>query len=167
MEALYTTSLDLLPIFWSQSITPTSIGDIYQEFEKPDENGKGKVKNIIGAGLPPFLEDYNGLTLTVTASYEVLSNRRITLSFERAEVSDLLLSELGKTLISPAVLPRGFVNMRLMQLIQEFKASSPLPNSDLSASNIRPTLLLTYLDETILIGRALPGSGVYILEKES
>lgn len=168
-KLLYTTSLDLLPIFWFGFTQLTSIGDIYQEFGKPGPDGKGSVKNIIGAGLPPFLEDFRGLKLTVSASYEVLSNRRITLSFEEAEVGELVLSELGKTLISPAMLPRGFLNMRVMQLVQEFKAKAQLttPFSDATRQAVgNPTLLLTYLDDSLLIGRAIPGGGVYILEKE-
>lgn len=167
-KLLYTTSLDLLPLFWFGFTQLTSIGDIYQEFEAPDAEGKGGVKNIISAGLAPFLETDKGLTLTVKARYEVLSNRRITLFFEEAEVGDVVLSELGKTLVSPAILPRGFVNMRVLQMIQDFRASAPLttPFGDAARRTAgNPTLLLTYLDDTILIGRAIPGGGVYILEK--
>ena len=79
-----------------------------------------------------------------------------------------MLSELGKTLVSPAMLPRGFLNMRIMQLVQEFRAKAQLatPFSDATRQAVgNPTLLLTYLDDTLLIGRAIPG-GVYILEKE-
>ena len=80
----------------------------------------------------------------------------------------MVLSELGKTLVSPAILPRGFVNMRVLQMIQDFRASAPLttPFGDAARRTAgNPTLLLTYLDDTILIGRAIPGGGVYILEK--
>jgi len=169
-KLLYTTSLDLLPIFWFGMTNLTSVGDIYQQFDAPDENGKGSVKNIISAGLPPFLEDYSGLTLTVSASYEVVSPRQITLRFQEAEVGELALSDLGKTLLAPAILPRGFPNFRLMQLIQDFRASAPLatPFDSVTRNAVgNPTLLLTYLDDTLLIGRALPGGGIYMLEKEA
>jgi len=166
-KLLYTTSFDLLPLFWVDNLSQANqIGSIFQEFDEPDATGKGKVKNIILGGLPPFLEE---VTLTVSARYEVLSDRRITLSFEEAQVDSAVLTDLGKTIVSPAVLPRGQLNMRILQLIQDFSVAVPLGTPlETSAREAvgNPTLLLTFLDETLLIGRALPGGGVYILEKE-
>jgi len=165
-KLVYTTSLDLLPLFWFGYTQLTKIGDIYQEFSKPEE---GKVKNIISAAFPQFLDSG---TLTVRASFDVRSDRRIQLGFEEAEVNGLQLSDLGKTVLSPALISpaRGFPNMRLMQLIQDFSFTAPLttPLSGAVRDTVgNPTFLLTYLDETLLIGRAIPGEGVYILEKET
>jgi len=108
----------------------------------------------------------------VRASFDVRSDRRIQLGFEEAEVNGLQLSDLGKTVLSPALISpaRGFPNMRLMQLIQDFSFTAPLttPLSGAVRDTVgNPTFLLTYLDETLLIGRAIPGEGVYILEKET
>ena len=164
---LYTTSLDLLPLFWVENLTQlNSVGPIYQSFERPNVSGVGKVQNIISASLPPFLDS---VTLTVSASYEVVSKRRIALNFEEAEVSDFVLSDLGKTVVSPAVLPRGQATMRVLQLIQDFTASAPLRSpfgSDVRRAVGNPTLLITHLTDSILVGRAIPGGGVYILERE-
>ena len=194
-------------------LAPTSlasVGEIYQRFSRPGPDGCGRVENLIYGGLPPFLEDYSGARLTVFASYTVEGSRRIALSFEEAQVSELKLSELGKTLAAPAILPRGMANMRLLQFIQvshlpiasqgvrpihidaalpdcsprltnharllrsivllsqNFSLKAPLTNplsGALPSSVGRPSLLLSYLDDTILVGQAIPGGGVYILER--
>ena len=44
-KLLYTTSFDLLPLFWLDNLWQANqIGSIFQEFDEPDATGKGNVK---------------------------------------------------------------------------------------------------------------------------
>ena len=56
----------------------------------------------------------------------------------------------------------------IVLLSQNFSLKAPLTNplsGALPSSVGRPSLLLSYLDDTILVGQAIPGGGVYILER--
>jgi len=166
-KLVYTTSVDLLPIFWFGFTNLTEVGDIYQCYE-PAVDGSGEVRNIIEFdGVFPFLERAR---LTVRAKYTVCSPRRIALAFEEAMLDNVDLNRLGKSIVAPSILPRGFLNMRLLQMVQKIDLKVPLQNplsTSLRESFGNPSLLLTYLDEDMFIGRAIPGSGVYILERVS
>ena len=53
------------------------------------------------------------------ASYEVRSSRRIALTFEAAEVSDVQIGPRVESAIAPALLPRSWINHRVLMAIKE------------------------------------------------
>lgn len=84
--------------------TRPALGDIYQVFSSPEE---GVATNVIQFGLPLLTQDENGARLTVTTSYSVRSSKGISLTFERAKLSDVRAGPLLELLLAPALLPRG------------------------------------------------------------
>ena len=63
------------------------------------------------------------LLLRLLRSYEVMSPHRIALTFKQAEVGQLKISQGLETLLAPALLPRGFPNMQLLQGIKDVSGS--------------------------------------------
>lgn len=64
----------------------------------------------------------SGVCVWCVCSYEVVSPRRISLTFQEAAVGQVALSPAAEAALAPALLPRGYWNMRLLQAIQEVRA---------------------------------------------
>jgi hypothetical protein len=62
-----------------------------------------------------------------------MSPHRIALTFRQAEVGQLKISAGLEALLAPAMLPRGFPNMQLLQALKEVRAE-PAPRSRLAAA---------------------------------
>eukprot|EP00883_Tetradesmus_obliquus_P014590 jgi/Sobl393_1/7657/SZX78179.1 len=86
---MYTTAADVLPIVGLDLElpfglpAPVTVGNVYQRFSSV---ARGSVQNIIEFSLPFLLQQQQGATFTVEASYEVRSGRRIALVFEEAQL---------------------------------------------------------------------------------
>lgn len=171
-DLIYTTALDVLPIlFLGEAPTiggiklpsPFKLGRISQKFSSPDE---GIIENIISYSIPGLLEE-EGIITTVTARYEVLTSRRIYLTFQKAGVSDIKITPQLESLIAPAMLPRGGFNHQLLLGIREFDFSIPLNRDSPFFPSAREggNYLLTYLDDDMLIGRASGTGGAFIFNR--
>ena len=174
---LWTTAPDVAPgIAAAEAVAgipvPTpSFGDIYQQFGDPAD---GRVHNIIRVRLPPFLDS---VTATVSATYEVRSERRLRLEFRRAALGRARLSAVGDLLLAPALLPRGMLTLKALQAIQDANIDVPLTGELPAAlSPLRDALdrardaagaeyLICHLDDDLLIGRQTAGGGVFIFER--
>lgn len=69
--------------------------------------------------------------------YDILTPKRISLIFEKAKVSDLKISSILESLIAPALLPRGFPNMLLLQFLRE--AAVEVRRSGASPKEVTPS----------------------------
>lgn len=101
------------------------------------------------------------------------SGKRIALVFENARVGELQISEAVEALITPAFLPRGSLQhmallaLREFQLQFQFRTAAQLASQAVTArDNIAAGYLLTYLDEDMLIGRAIGLGGVFMFVRE-
>jgi len=179
----YTTAADVLPILEADVAFanplglpgPVSIGNIYQRFTSPVD-GAGKVDNVIRFSVPYLLEDREGVTVTVEASYEVRSGHRIALTFDAAQVGDVKISEGLEAVIAPALLPRTPLQGLLLQSIKQFTLRLPFRSAaqvaaGLATGNSRQaaggSYQLTYLDEDMLIGRAVALGGTFVFTREA
>ena len=137
---LYTTSKALLGL---DRFPLLQLGQIYQCIR----TGNAKLYNIAEIVGIPFLE---GL-ISVAATFEPVSERRVNVRFERYVIS---LQKL--------------INYRSPdELIQELEAGKKFPPLDFSIGNRdrQGWLEITYLDEDLRVGRGNEGS-VFILSKE-
>lgn len=66
------------------------------------------------------------MTLTVNARYSIRSPRRIALTFQEAVVGDVQISSTFEAFLAPALLPRGWLNHRILLAIQEVGSSQSL-----------------------------------------
>ncbi|GLC59561.1 hypothetical protein PLESTB_001500500 [Pleodorina starrii] len=176
-KLLYTTASDVLPIleaeYWLSPgpfgqfgiPRPLEVGNIYQRFTSPEE---GVVENIINFKTPA-----TSLTFTVGARYDVRSGKRIALVFENARVGELQISEAAEALIAPALLPRGSLQHMILLALREFQLKFNFRTAAQLASqavtrrdNIAAGYLLSYLDEDMLIGRAIGLGGTFVFVRE-
>ncbi|KAG2496122.1 hypothetical protein HYH03_005725 [Edaphochlamys debaryana] len=175
---IYTTANDVLPILEAefrlgfgplQSLfnlpRALEVGGIFQSFSSPEE---GVVENIIEFSTPA-----GSCVFTVGARYEVLSGKRISLVFEEARVGDLNPSDAAEALLAPALLPRGSLQHRLLLGIREWNARFQFRTAAQLASQIATArtsaaagYLLSYLDEDMLIGRAVGLGGSFVFTRE-
>jgi len=169
----YTTAQDVIPILAADDNSPLRIGIIYQRFTSPDE-GRGSVDNIIQAGIPFLLQDSDGVTITVQASYEVRSGHLIALTFDAANVGQLKIDPTLEAIIAPALLPRGSVQLAILQALRQFELKFPFRSAaqvaaGVASGNSRQVAggqyHLTYLDEDMLIGRAIALGGTFVFTR--
>jgi hypothetical protein len=137
------------------------------------------------------------VALKVDADYAKAGARTLALTFQEAKVSEVRISDLAEAVIAPALLPRTPLSHQILLAIKELELKFPLrgsvtamggPGSDSSSksdssSNEGSTsgsvkqprsggaavgaYLLSYLDETTLIGRASGSGGTFIFERAS
>jgi hypothetical protein len=137
------------------------------------------------------------VALKVDADYAKAGARTLALTFQEAKVSEVRISDLAEAVIAPALLPRTPLSHQILLAIKELELKFPLrgavtamggPGGDSSAggsnsSNEGSTsgpvkqprsggaavgaYLLSYLDETTLIGRASGSGGTFIFERAS
>ncbi|GIL91115.1 hypothetical protein Vretimale_9560 [Volvox reticuliferus] len=175
-KLVYTTASDVLPIleaeyrlspgpFSAFLPRPLEVGNIYQRFTAPDE---GVVENIIHFKTPA-----TSLTFTVGARYKVRTGKRIALVFENARLGELHISEATEALIAPALLPRGSLQQMILLALREFQLSFQFRTAAQLVSqamtrrdNVAAGYLLSYLDEDMLIGRAIGLGGTFIFVRE-
>jgi len=169
-----------------EGVTLADCGPIFQRFTRD-----GLVQNVTKLSIAPrvLLQPKDGVTLTVNASFRVVSSRRIKLVFEEAVVGDVRISEALEAVLAPALLPRGQAQMELLQALRSAELKVPLGRrSSASAGGAgtggeRPTTFdsplpsnrderggasyqITYLDEDVFVGRAVGTAGSFIFLKE-
>lgn len=165
---IYTDSIDVLPLLFVDGKAadttlslPLRVGDIFQRFSSVED---GRIQNIIRWNIPYILED-EGITLTVNARYSVCSPQRLQLVFESAEIGNLRISEELEALLAPALLPRSSINHQILLALREFSAKFPIPWRGIAPRSDGGSYLLTYLDDDMLIGRALNTGGTFVFDR--
>ena len=173
------------------------VAEIYQEFDPLPPAGSSSsapVRNVITFRLPPLLDS---LTATVSARYEARARRRLRLVFDRAALGKAVPSRAAEALLAPALLPRGDLQKDLLLFLRSAEVGVPLSAQGVAASSpsgavagllgplLRPArvlvdrvlgsardaaggeYLLSFLDETTLIGRQTAGGGgVFVFTRD-
>ncbi|XP_078160863.1 plastid-lipid associated protein PAP / fibrillin family protein [Carex rostrata] len=160
----YTSAGDVVVLFEAASRLPfLQIGQIYQKFECKDKTNGGIVRNVVRWSIEPFLEEQEGATLLVSARFSVLSKRNIFLQFEEAALENIKISDELQALIAPAILPRTFLSLQILQFLRTFRAQVPLNGPNRGSPG--GLYYLSYLDRDMLLGRAVGGGGVFIFTR--
>ncbi|XP_058105178.1 probable plastid-lipid-associated protein 10, chloroplastic isoform X4 [Magnolia sinica] len=115
------------------------------------------------ARLPFFFQEQEGATLLVTAKFSVVSKRNIYLQFEEVAVENIKISEELQALIAPAILPRSFLSLQILQFLRTFRAQVPVTNPESRSPG--GLYYLSYLDRDMLLGRAVGGGGLFVFTR--
>ncbi|KAL6558791.1 putative plastid-lipid-associated protein 10, chloroplastic [Orobanche minor] len=102
------------------------VDQIYQKFECDDQSGEGVVRNIVRWSIPRLLEEHEGANLVVSANFSRVSIRNIYLEFQEIAVQNIKISEKLQALLAPAILPRSFLSLQILQFIRSLKAQFPV-----------------------------------------
>ncbi|XP_076926965.1 putative plastid-lipid-associated protein 10, chloroplastic [Bidens hawaiensis] len=162
----YTSASDVLILLDSSSKLPFfQVGQIFQKFECKGQGDGGYVRNVVRWSVPSLLEENEGATLLVSAKFSVVSRRNIYLQFEEIALQDIIISEELQVLIAPALLPRSFFSLQILQAIRTFKAQIPVNNTSPGRRSVGGLYYLSYLDRNMLVGRAVGGGGVFVFSR--
>ncbi|XP_058105176.1 probable plastid-lipid-associated protein 10, chloroplastic isoform X2 [Magnolia sinica] len=161
----YTSAPDVLVLLESAARLPFffQVGQIYQKFECRDQSDGGIVRNVVRWSIPTLLEEQEGATLLVTAKFSVVSKRNIYLQFEEVAVENIKISEELQALIAPAILPRSFLSLQILQFLRTFRAQVPVTNPESRSPG--GLYYLSYLDRDMLLGRAVGGGGLFVFTR--
>jgi hypothetical protein len=172
----YTNASDVVGLLVaSQRLGVPEVGDIFQSFGCADGSNTG-ITNEIRLSVPFLLNsakkgEPGGVGLRVQASFKKVDKRRIALTFQEAQVSEISISPLAETLLAPAILPRGSINHQILMFIKELELKFPLRGALTSIGGggedggaAVGSYNLTYCDDEVLVGRAAAG-GVYIFTR--
>ncbi|KAM7472375.1 hypothetical protein LguiA_010558 [Lonicera macranthoides] len=160
----YTSAPDVLVLFDAASRLPVfQVGQIFQKFECDQHEG-GYVRNVVRWSILNLLEEQEGATLIVSAKFSVVSPRNIYLQFEEVFIENLKISEELQAVIAPALLPRSFFSLQILQFIRSFKAQVPVRNTT-GRRSVGGLYYLSYLDGNMLLGRAVGGGGVFVFTR--
>ncbi|XP_040369359.1 probable plastid-lipid-associated protein 10, chloroplastic isoform X2 [Rosa chinensis] len=151
----YTSAPDVLILLEAaERISFFQVGQIFQKFECKDQSNGGIIRNVVKWSVPPLLEEEDGATLLVSAKFSVVSVRNIYLQFEELQA-----------LIAPALLPRSFLSLQILQFLRTFKAQIPVSDPGTGRQSVGGLYYLSYLDANMLLGRAVGGGGVFVFTK--
>ncbi|THU56650.1 hypothetical protein C4D60_Mb11t19470 [Musa balbisiana] len=160
----YTSASDVLVLFEAAARLPfLQVGQIFQKFECKDRSDGGMVRNVVRWSIYPLLEELEGATLVVSAKFSVLSKRNIFLEFEEVAVENIRISEELQALIAPAILPRSYLSLQILQFIRTFRTQVPVSGPERRSPG--GLYYLSYLDRDMLLGRAVGGGGVFVFTK--
>ncbi|KAK4801828.1 hypothetical protein SAY86_000031 [Trapa natans] len=160
----YTSAPDVLVLFETAARFPLlQVGQIFQRFNCCDKSDGGSVDNVVQWSVTNLLEEENGATLLVSAKFSVVSARNIYLQFEEINFQNVRISEQLQALIAPAILPRSFLSLQILQFIRAFKAQIPVRSQ--GRRGVGGLYYLSYLDRNMLLGRAVGGGGVFIFTR--
>lgn len=159
----YTSAPDVLVLLETAArFSFFQVGQIFQKFECQNQSKEGVVRNVVRWSIPPLLEEQEGATLLVSAKFSVVSARNIYLQFEEISIQNINISEELQALIAPAILPRSFLSLQILQFIRTFKAEIPVRNQ--GRQSVGGLYYLSYLDANMLLGRAAAG-GIFVFTR--
>lgn len=141
------------------------MGQIFQKFECRNQSDIGVVRNVIKWSIQNLLEENEGATLLVSAKFSVVSRRNIFLQFEEITLQDIVISEQVQAVIAPALLPRTFLSLQILQFIRSFKAQIPVTSTSPQRRSVGGLYYLSYLDNNMLLGRAVGGGGIFVFTR--
>ncbi|GJP44922.1 hypothetical protein CLOM_g4322 [Closterium sp. NIES-68] len=172
-ELKYSTAADVTGILMAPSSLPLPIlqvGRIFQRYICAGRTDGGTVQNVVRWSLPG-LQDKEGASLVVTAEFDVRSGRAIQLQFERAAVGGVRINEQLQALLAPAALPRTQLSLDALQFFRSLELSVPLGSPLASTTELLSRsvpanrFMISFLDEHILVGRAVATGGVFVFER--
>ncbi|KAK5783678.1 hypothetical protein PVK06_038191 [Gossypium arboreum] len=184
----YTSAPDVVVLLEAAARLPFfQVGQIFQKFECRDQLRGGVIRNVVRWSIPNLLEEQEGATLVVSAKFDIVSVRNIYLQFEEIQVQDINISEQLQAVIAPALLPRSFLSLQLnspiqgspdvlqfskldqdhqiLQFLRTFRAQVPVRNPGIGRRSVGGLYYLSYLDQNMLLGRAVGGGGVFVFTK--
>ncbi|CAH1416498.1 unnamed protein product [Lactuca virosa] len=162
----YTSASDVLVLLDSSSRLPFfQVGQIFQKFECKGKDNGGYIRNVVRWSIPRLLEDNEGATLLVSAKFSIVSRRNIYLQFEEISLQNINISDELQALIAPALLPRSFLTLQILQAIRSFKAQVPVSTTSPGRQSVGGLYYLSYLDRNMLVGRAVGGGGVFVFTR--
>ncbi|KAL4586221.1 hypothetical protein LXL04_010854 [Taraxacum kok-saghyz] len=162
----YTSASDVLVLLDSSSRLPFfQIGQIFQKFECKGKDDGGYIRNVVRWSIPRLLEENEGATLLVSAKFSIVSRRNIYLQFEEISLQNINISDELQALIAPALLPRSFLTLQILQAIRNFKAQIPVSTTSPGRQSVGGLYYLSYLDRNMLVGRAVGGGGVFVFTR--
>ncbi|CAN6994184.1 unnamed protein product [Brassica rapa subsp. trilocularis] len=163
----YTSAPDVVVLFEAASRFPffQVVGQIFQKFECRDRSDGGIIRNVVQWSVPSLLEEQEGATLVVTAKFDKVSSRNIYLQFEEISVRNININEQVQSLLAPAILPRSFLNLQILQFIRTFNAQIPVTATSPGRRSVGGLYYLSYLDNNMLLGRSVGGGGVFVFTK--
>lgn len=162
----YTSAPDVVVLFEAASRLPIfQVGQIFQKFESRNRSDGGVIQNIIKWSIQNLLEENEGATLLVSAKFSIVSRRNIYLQFEEITLQDIVISEQVQAVIAPALLPRTFLSLQILQFIRSFKAQIPVTSTSPQRRLVGGLYYLSYLDNNMLLGRAVGGGGVFVFTR--
>ncbi|KAK9051376.1 hypothetical protein SSX86_028003 [Deinandra increscens subsp. villosa] len=162
----YTSASDVLVLLDSSSKLPFfQVGQIFQKFECKGQVDGGYVRNVVRWSIPSLLEENEGATLLVSAKFSIVSRRNIYLEFEEIALQNIIISEELQALIAPALIPRSFLSLQILQAIRTFKAQIPVTSTSPGRRSVGGLYYLSYLDRNMLVGRAVGGGGVFVFTR--
>nr|AFK43507.1 unknown [Lotus japonicus] len=160
----YTSAFDVLVLFEAAARLPFfQVGQIFQKFECRDESNGGVIRNVVRWSVPNLLEEQDGATLLVSAKFTVVSVRNIYPQFQEITLQDININEQLQALIAPALLPRSYLSLQILQFLRAFKAQIPV--RDPGRQSVGGLYYLSYLDDNMLLGRAVGGGGVFVFTR--
>ncbi|XP_040384402.1 probable plastid-lipid-associated protein 10, chloroplastic [Oryza brachyantha] len=160
----YTSASDVLVLFEAAERLPfLQVGQIYQKFECKDRSDGGIVRNVVRWSIENLLEEQEGATLMVSAKFDAMSKRNIFLQFEEVAIQNIKISEQLQALIAPAILPRSFLSLQVLQFLKTFQAQVPVNGPERRSPG--GLYYLSYLDRDMLLGRSVGGGGVFIFTR--
>nr|GEX10711.1 probable plastid-lipid-associated protein 10, chloroplastic isoform X2 [Tanacetum cinerariifolium] len=115
---------------------------------------------VVEAGFAvaePSVSDTLKILCVVKDVYERhrgVRNRNIYLQFEEIALQNINISEELQALIAPALLPRSFFSLHILQAIRTFKAQVPVNSTSPGRRAVGGLYYLSYLDRNMLVGRA-------------
>ncbi|RVW85141.1 putative plastid-lipid-associated protein 10, chloroplastic [Vitis vinifera] len=83
-------------------------------------------------------------------------------SISQISIQSINISEELQALIAPAILPRSFLSLQILQFIRTFKAEIPVRNQ--GRRSVGGLYYLSYLDANMLLGRAAAG-GIFVFTR--
>ncbi|KAG8663667.1 hypothetical protein MANES_01G237100v8 [Manihot esculenta] len=136
----YTSAPDVLVLLELSARLPfLQVGQIFQKFECRDQSNGGIIRNVVQWSIPTLLE---------------------------ISVQNIKISEELQALIAPALLPRSFLSLQILQFIRTIKAQIPVRNpATPGRRSVGGLYYLSYLDGNMLLGRAVGGGGVFVFTK--
>ncbi|KAI3764293.1 hypothetical protein L2E82_14300 [Cichorium intybus] len=162
----YTSASDVLILLDSSSRLPFfQVGQIFQKFECKGKDDGGYIRNVVRWSIPRLFEENEGATLLVSAKFSIVSQRNIYLQFEEIALQNIIISEELQALIAPALLPRSFLSLQILQAIRTFKAQIPVTSTSPGRQSVGGLYYLSYLDRNMLVGRAVGGGGVFVFTR--
>nr|CAD1836310.1 unnamed protein product [Ananas comosus var. bracteatus] len=160
----FTSAADVLVLFEAAARLPfLQVGQVFQKFECRDRSDGGIVRNVVRWSIPTLLEEHEGATLLVSAKFSLVSKRSIFLQFEEVAVENIKISEQLQALIAPAVLPRSYISLQILQFLRAFRAQVPVNGPDRRSPG--GLYYLSYLDRDMLLGRSGAGGGVFVFTR--
>ncbi|KAE9616359.1 hypothetical protein Lal_00017248 [Lupinus albus] len=160
----YTSAPDVLFLLQAAATLPFfQVGQIFQKFECCGQSNGGVIRNVVQWSIPNLLEEQEGATLLVSANFTVVSMRNIYLKFQEITVRDIKISEELQALIAPAILPRSFITLQILQFLRGLKVEIPVRNPE--RESVGGLYYLSYLDDNILLGRAVGGGGIFVFTR--